>query len=470
VWQGASITLYGPKDLSNLNAHGRGWSDRAESIRVEPAPTSTWLMRAYKADHSLKHQPYAGFLTSVGVATVPWVKFTSNGDFQSAVPALPNARYAAEFFGNLKIVKGGVYNFCTKSDDGSRIFIDGLLVDNDGGLHGPKKVCNDKTLAAGTHSVHVSFFNNGGGAYEEIDYMGPDTGGAHIPIPSISTNNVPAPPKPSMWTMKVFEQNSDIDSKPMTRAMNLVGTSATVPAVDFESHSAFTKYVSAFPRRNLAVIFYGNLGVTAAGDYNLCLKSADGSYLYVNGNLEISNGGKHAAKEVCQLMRLKAGAQELKVLYWRGNGSPYVKLTYAGEDTGQAVWPVPSDSPHVFGSVPAPSVWLLRQWHSDDNLVKDEDSAKLEWLNFIGEGRSAAIDFRNRQDLQIYLSNQHAHNVAWRMYAKHTFKQAGIYTFCLYNYYSAELWIDSKVVVDNTGTHGNKEKCMKEYVDAKTYR
>jgi len=59
--------------------------------------------------------------------------------------------------------------------------------------------------------------------------------------------------------------------------------------------------------------------------------------------------------------------------------------------------------------------------------------------------------------------------VAWRMYAKHTFKQAGLYTFCLYNYYSAELWMGKKVVVDNSGAHGNREKCTKEYVDAKTY-
>ena len=85
-FKGDSITLYGPKDLSNLNAHHRRWSDRAESIRVEPAPTSKWLMRAYKASHGIRHQPYPGFLTSVGVATVPWVKFTSTTAFRNAVP------------------------------------------------------------------------------------------------------------------------------------------------------------------------------------------------------------------------------------------------------------------------------------------------------------------------------------------------------------------------------------------------
>jgi len=132
-------------------------------------------------------------------------------------------------------------------------------------------------------------------------------------------------------------------------------------------------------------------------------------------------------------------------------------------------WIVASESARTFGSVPAPSIWLLRQWKSADNLVKDADSAKLEWLDFVSEGKAAAIDFRNTRDLGVYVSPQHTRNVAWRMYGKHTFKGAGLYTFCLYNYYSAELWMDNTMIVDNSGTHGNKEKCMKVYVDAKEY-
>ena len=467
---GMSVTLYGPKDIPDINNLARGWGDRAESIRIDTSPTSKWLLRMYKGKN-LKHQPYPGTLIAVGEGTVPWVSQKSVSDFQSAVPGTPSADFAAEYYGNLKIVTGGVYNFCTKSDDGSRLFVDGLMVDNDGGLHGPKEVCADKQITPGTHLIKVNFFNHGGGAYERITYKGADTGGVHVPIPSISTTGIPAPPKPSQWSMKVYTQISNVEARPLTRSMQLVGTSNSVSTIDFHHRVDWQQYVKDFPHQNLAVIFYGNLKITQPGDYQICAKSADGSYVYVNGNQVINNGGRHGVKEVCHLMRLKAGMQEVKVLYWRRSGSPYMILTYQGEDTGQSKWTMPSESSRIFETGHAPSVWLIRQWqaHSGERLLKDEDSAKLEWLQFISEGKAAAIDFRNRRDLSTYVSPQKHHNVAWRIYGKHTFKQAGIYTFCLFNYYSAQLWMDNKVIVDNSGTHGNREKCMNVYADAKTY-
>lgn len=140
-FEGASLTLYGPKDFSNLNARHRNWGDRAESIKVMQAPVSKWRMRTYKSSSGLAHQPYLGFLTSVGEATVPWVKMENTAAFQSAIPGTPTRDWASVFYGNVQITKGGVYNFCTTSDDGSRLFIDGHMLNNAGGLHGKKKVC-----------------------------------------------------------------------------------------------------------------------------------------------------------------------------------------------------------------------------------------------------------------------------------------------------------------------------------------
>ena len=32
-----------------------------------------------------------------------------------------------------------------------------------------------------------------------------------------------------------------------------------------------------------------------------------------------------------------------QVMYWRRSGTPYVVLTYSGQDTGNSKWIVPSD-------------------------------------------------------------------------------------------------------------------------------
>ena len=466
-FKGSSITLYGPKHIPSLSAYR--WNDRAESIRVRSSPPSKWLMRTFRSTHRLRHQPNPALLQAVGTAEVPWVTDRSGHAIRQAVRGTPHRNYEVDWSGNTVVKLAGTYQFCSESDDGSRVFVDGKMIVNNGGLHGRANKCGDVDLKAGTHAVHVSFFQGGGGAFERLTYRGPDTGGAHIPVPSVSTSNVPAPPAPSLWTMKVFREISPVNSKPQTRSMDLVGTSNVVRAIDFHHHAHFRKYVPTFPHRNLAVIFYGNLKIQTAGDYNFCLKSADGSYLYVNGAQKISNGGRHGVKEVCNLMRLKAGMQQLKVFYWRRHGTPWLRFTYQGPDTGASKWIVNSDSPKVFGTPSAASVWLLRQWWSEDRLVKDSDSDKLEWLQFVGQGQSAAIDFRNRHDLAQTVQPMHRHNVAWRMYGKHKFKTAGLYTFCLYNSYSAALYMDKTLAVDNRGHHGARQRCRTVNVDAKEY-
>ena len=58
----------------------------------------------------------------------------------------------------------GLYVFALESDDGSRLAIDGnLVVDNDG-LHGPEEVRGVAPLAAGAHDLRVEWFNKRGGA------------------------------------------------------------------------------------------------------------------------------------------------------------------------------------------------------------------------------------------------------------------------------------------------------------------
>ena len=38
-------------------------------------------------------------------------------------------------------VSAGKYTLCTTSQDGSRLYVDGTLVVDNGGLHAPKQVC-----------------------------------------------------------------------------------------------------------------------------------------------------------------------------------------------------------------------------------------------------------------------------------------------------------------------------------------
>ncbi|WP_157472088.1 PA14 domain-containing protein [Neolewinella persica] len=71
--------------------------------------------------------------------------------------------FAARFTGYLKIPQTSNYLFRLRSDDGSRLLIDGQEIINNDGLHGPDPRDGEIALAAGNHPLLVEYFERGGG-------------------------------------------------------------------------------------------------------------------------------------------------------------------------------------------------------------------------------------------------------------------------------------------------------------------
>ena len=86
--------------------------------------------------------------------------------------------YALKFTTQINITTGGTYTFETNSDDGSKLFINGVeVVDNDG-HHGAISETGTIDLTAGTHVIEIVFYENDGANTLTSSFSGPDTGGA----------------------------------------------------------------------------------------------------------------------------------------------------------------------------------------------------------------------------------------------------------------------------------------------------
>ena len=66
--------------------------------------------------------------------------------------------FAIRFRGELAIDTPGLYHFGLYSDDGAKLYIDGTLVVDNDGIHGPKGEKGIITLTAGTHPVEIQYF------------------------------------------------------------------------------------------------------------------------------------------------------------------------------------------------------------------------------------------------------------------------------------------------------------------------
>src|SRR6266850_7712741 len=92
--------------------------------------------------------------------------------------------FGLRFTGVLTVPQDGNYTFYTDSDDGSRLSLDGQLVVQNDGIHGPTEQKGSIDLKGGEHPILVTFLNEGSGASLKVSYSGPGISKREIP-PSV---------------------------------------------------------------------------------------------------------------------------------------------------------------------------------------------------------------------------------------------------------------------------------------------
>ena len=88
--------------------------------------------------------------------------------------------FGAKITGNIEVSESGTYDFFVGADDGVILFIDGVeVVDNDG-LHGFRTRSGEIELEPGTHVVEVQYFENYGYAGLKVEWEGPGIDGREV--------------------------------------------------------------------------------------------------------------------------------------------------------------------------------------------------------------------------------------------------------------------------------------------------
>src|SRR5262249_42521684 len=111
----------------------------------------------------------------------------------------PADHVAIRFTGKVTLVTAGTYTFYTTSDDGTQVYVDGVRVVNNDGVHGTANtVSGAVTLAAGAHNIEVRYFDYTSTAEVKVEWSGPNVarqilGKAHV------TSEMPASPAAVLW-------------------------------------------------------------------------------------------------------------------------------------------------------------------------------------------------------------------------------------------------------------------------------
>ncbi|GAB4146023.1 MAG: hypothetical protein Fur0037_14020 [Planctomycetota bacterium] len=100
-----------------------------------------------------------------------------------ALPPGPSPENQARVFeGFLKVPADDVYLLALRSDDGSRLFVDGEVAADNDGLHGLSEKTCFLALGAGPHPIRIEWFNRKGSG--EIGFSWARAGAEAVPVPS----------------------------------------------------------------------------------------------------------------------------------------------------------------------------------------------------------------------------------------------------------------------------------------------
>ena len=94
--------------------------------------------------------------------------------------------FSAIWNGYIDIHTPGKYTFKLTSDDGSWLYIDDILVIDNGGNHATKSVAGTVTLEPSKHKIMIKYFDAGGGAIINLTWIPPGGVEGKIPVTNLS--------------------------------------------------------------------------------------------------------------------------------------------------------------------------------------------------------------------------------------------------------------------------------------------
>lgn len=128
----------------------------------------------------------------------------------SLTPRTQNDNFGFVFTGFLQIPTTGTYTLFTSSDDGSKLWLNNVLVVNNDGLHGSQERSGTIALSAGFYPIRVEYFERTGGESLTVRWQGPGISKQVIPNSRLKEDFTlpPAPAAPSNLSRSVLDYQS----------------------------------------------------------------------------------------------------------------------------------------------------------------------------------------------------------------------------------------------------------------------
>lgn len=220
---------------------------------------------------------------------------------------LPVDDFSVRWVGDFTF-EGGQYDFTTAMDDGVRLFIDGIKVQDYWQPQSAVPHISQSTITPGVHRVTVEYFEAGGDAAAKLTWV--KTG--DLPTPVVNCNE----PGTGAFNSCFFYQKELTDFK-------LRRTDAYPLNFDWGLESPDP----LVPADNFSASFVGSFAFTA-DNYEFTVTGDDGVRLYIDNTLVLDKWVDQAPTTFTVPRTLTAGSHIVKLEYFENGGGAVAKLSW----------------------------------------------------------------------------------------------------------------------------------------------
>lgn len=364
-------------------------------------------------------------------------------------PKSRNDNYSFEFDGYLEISTEGNYLFYSKSDDGSKIYINGKEIVNNDGLHGEIERSGSVYLTPGKQAIKVTYFEKTGGDVLSIRYSGP----------GISKQLIP--------DSKLFLQGDDTSKPPVEGDEGLIYKYYEGDWTALPNFSALTpkksgsiQNFSLSPKNqqnNYAFLFEGFITVNQAGNYNFFTSSDDGSKLYINDKEIVNNDGLHGKVEKTGTVYLSSGQHKIKVTYFERWSDDILEVRYSGPGVSKQL--IPNSVLSSAGDTSSKPATPITSSGVNYSYYEGNWTSLPNFSNLKAKKSGTISNFSLAPKL---INNTYA----FKYDAFIDIKTAGTYSFYISSDDGSKLSINDSEIINNDGLHQKTEKSSSVYLGA----
>jgi hypothetical protein len=214
--------------------------------------------------------------------------------------------------GSLRTPTHGEYSLTVEADGPVSLTLDGeLLLSVEGG-----RQSGSRFLVSGFHDLRLTAELLPGQAPPRLWWSGP-VAEAALPQAALYTFDAP-----DFGLVGTYYTNPDWLGEPYS-----------------VQHDVVIASTDALPSP-YSILWQGNLRVDAGGTYRFGTNSDDGSWLYINGELVVDNGGRHGAiYRESEPVDLPPGIHDIEIHYFQDGGSHKLELFWTPPGFGRELIP-----------------------------------------------------------------------------------------------------------------------------------